>query len=134
MIPESHFAEAVALACPGRPFKCDPESYEGLTMLDGESTPSLEEIEAAWAARPAPVPESITPRQLRLWLAQNSLLDAAKAYVNGIADAAARLQAQIEWDYSLEIRREHPLVAAIGGALSLTETEIDEAFEEAAAL
>jgi hypothetical protein len=46
--------EAVKLACPGRPFRLDPVTYEGLTMLDDGPKPTVEEIETAWANRPTP--------------------------------------------------------------------------------
>lgn len=46
--------EAIKLACPGRPFRLDPVTYEGLTMLDDGLKPSIEEIETAWANRPIP--------------------------------------------------------------------------------
>jgi hypothetical protein len=53
MIPPQHFTTAVSLACPGRSFKCDPETYEGLEMLDDGPKPSLTEINQAWQAEVA---------------------------------------------------------------------------------
>lgn len=41
---------AVKLVCPGRPFCCVPDTYDGLVMQDGGPKPALEELEAAWAA------------------------------------------------------------------------------------
>lgn len=54
MIPDFQIYEAVMLACPGRPFVLDPETYGGLTMLDDGAKPTIEELETAWANRPAP--------------------------------------------------------------------------------
>jgi hypothetical protein len=53
-ISPDHYAEAVMLVAPGRPFLLDPENYDGLTMLDDGPKPTREEIETAWANRPTP--------------------------------------------------------------------------------
>jgi hypothetical protein len=75
------------------------------------------------------VPQVISMRQARLALLAADQLTAADAAV-----AAAGGAAQIEWEYAAEVRRDHPLIAGIGGALGLTEEEIDELFKAAGAL
>lgn len=78
---------------------------------------------------PAPVPESVTRRQLSLWL--NGL---------GITRAALRTQlagneaALIELEEATEFQRAHPLVAQLGQTLGLSSAQIDDAFRAAATL
>ena len=76
-----------------------------------------------------PVPESVTPRQARLALLGAGLLDAVNAAV-----AAAGTQAQIDWDYALEIKRSNPLIASMAAGLGLTSAQIDDLFRTAATL
>lgn len=78
---------------------------------------------------PAPVPASVTRRQLFLWL-----------NAQGITRAALRTQlagneaALIELEEATEFERTHPLVAQLGAALGLDASEIDDAFRAASAL
>ena len=79
-------------------------------------------------------PYTITPRQFRLWLANNSLMSAARAVINGIADPVAKELALIEWDYAVAIERDHPLTLLVATAIGLTSPQIDQAFREASQL
>lgn len=87
--------------------------------------------------QPAPVPESASPATIRVALRRrhgitNSQLDATVAAVlAGISDPGARDDAETLWLYSVSIRRDHPLVAAVAQALNLTPSQIDEVFREA---
>lgn len=78
---------------------------------------------------PVPVPQSVTPRQARLALLAAGLLDDVNAAV-----AAAGPQAQIDWDYALEIRRDNALIASMAAGLNLTDEQIDDLFRAAAVL
>lgn len=78
---------------------------------------------------PSPVPQSVTPRQARLALLAAGLLDDVNAAV-----AAAGPQAQIDWDYALEIRRDNALIASMAGQLNLSSEQIDDLFRAAAVL
>lgn len=91
---------------------------------------------AAQLAAPAavPVPQSVSPRQLRQWLITAGKLDAVTAALDAIPDATEKALAQNWWDYSTTFERSHPLVAQIGGALSMSSADIDAAFVAAAAL
>lgn len=94
-------------------------------------------VERGWAqqnADPLPVPYTITPRQFRLWLVNNSLMAAARAVVNGIADPVEKESALIEWDYAVSIERDHPLTILVATAIGLTSPQIDQAFREASQL
>lgn len=84
---------------------------------------------AAIAAQTNPVPQVVTPRQARLALLGAGLLNIVNAAV-----ATADAQAQIDWDYALEIRRDNALIASIAEQLNLTEQDVDNLFRTAAAI
>lgn len=93
--------------------------------------PSASEFENDFAhppVRPIPVPQIVTPRQIRLWLVGAGIL--LDAILSQIPNEAAR----IEWEYATEVRRDHPLVALLGVALGLTSEQIDDAFRAASML
>lgn len=71
----------------------------------------------------------ITPRQCRLWLAQAELLAGVEAAIVGMGDAA-----RIEWEYALEIKRDHPLVFGMQQILQKTDDEMHQMFWEASQL
>ena len=87
---------------------------------------------------PAPVPEPVLPqevtmRQARLALLGAGLLDDVEAAINALSEPA-KTAAGIEWEYSQAVQRHRGLVVQIGGALGLTEAQIDTLFMEAATL
>lgn len=67
-----------------------------------------------------------TQRQLRLWLNSKNLLSTVESAISSASKAV-----QIEWEFANEFRRDHPAIAAIGAIVGLTESQIDQAFEEA---
>ena len=82
---------------------------------------------------PAPVPESASPATIRVALRRlhgvtNSALDATVAAVIDSLPSDEQDDAETMWLYSVSIRRDHPLVAAVGQALSLSSSQIDEVF------
>lgn len=82
---------------------------------------------------PANVPKSVTMRQARLALLQAGKLgtvNAAISSMEGVQGEAAR----IEWNYSNEVQRAQPLVAALGGVLGMTSEQLDQLFITAATL
>jgi hypothetical protein len=79
------------------------------------------------APTPDPVPASVSPRQARTALRAAGLLSAVNAAV-----AAAGEQAQIDWDYALEVRRDNPLIASMAAGLNLTSEQVDDLFRAAA--
>lgn len=91
-------------------------------------------IQIKSAPAPAPViPDAITMRQARLALLDAGLLatvDQAIASMSGVEGEAAR----IEWEYAMEVRRDSPLIAALGPALGLTGEQIDALFVAGAGL
>lgn len=68
----------------------------------------------------------LTARQIRLGLINSGIaLATVEAMIAGIEDEAQRSAAQVEWEYASEYERNHWLVAQLGGALGLTEAQID---------
>lgn len=86
---------------------------------------------------PEPVPETASPATIRVALrrlhgVRNSTLDATVgAVIASIEDNEQAEDAETLWLYSVSIRRDHPLVAAVAQALNLTPSQIDEVFREA---
>lgn len=79
---------------------------------------------------PAPeVPESISARQIRLWLISNGIsLAQIDALIDGITDPAEREYTRVEWEYAPYVERNHPMVATFAAALNLSEQDVDNGF------
>lgn len=80
-------------------------------------------------ALPPPVPTVVSRFQARAALHRDGLLPAAEA---AIADADPI--SQIAWADTIEWRRDSLTIAAIGGALGLTDAQIDDLFRNAATI
>lgn len=78
-----------------------------------------------------PVPVSITPRQCRLVLMQQGLLQQVEDMIAQSTD-----DVRITWEYALEFRRDDPLLAQLAANLTppLTSEQIDQFFIAAAQL
>lgn len=82
---------------------------------------------------PAPlVPEAVTMRQARLALFAAGHLPAVDTLIAALP-SPQREAAQIEWEYAADVRRDSPLVVAIGAALGLNDAAKDALFIDAAA-
>lgn len=77
----------------------------------------------------SPIPASVTPRQVRLLLLGQGLLDEVEAMISQ-QDRAT----QITWEFATEFRRDDPLLNALGQSLGLTEQQIDDFFVAASTL
>jgi hypothetical protein len=90
-----------------------------------------EQIAAYEAAQnaPPPVPAVITPRQCRLILSQQGMLDSVEAMI-----AQQDRATQITWEYALEFRRDDPLLNQLAVNLQLTSDQIDQFFVAASQL
>ena len=128
-IPSENLAEAVALACPGACFMLNPETYAGLTMLDGTPKPTEAEIEAAWANRPMPA-VSVTMAALRLAMGRDICIQIS-AWISQISDVNQKFQAQTWWDKAPTVRSTHPVVEQFRTALNKTQEQVAEWFAAA---
>ncbi|WP_244495248.1 hypothetical protein [Ensifer sp. Root423] len=80
--------------------------------------PSIESIRGAMAP--------LTARQLRLGLVTSGFsLSQVSAVIDALPAGADKDKAQIEWEYATTFDRTHPLIATVGGALGLTDVQID---------
>jgi hypothetical protein len=75
------------------------------------------------------VPESISARQIRLWLISNGVtLAQIDELINNIEDETQREYTRVEWEYAPYVERNHPMVAVFAQALGLSDEDIDNGF------
>lgn len=105
------------------------------TLLPPRPSDAAQWIDGAWVIPPPEVPESVSARQIRLWLVRHGVsLAAVDAAIDAIPDQQARDECRIEWDYAPYILRAHPMLIPLAAALGLTPEQVDEAFREAATI
>jgi hypothetical protein len=85
------------------------------------------------APAPPSVPRSVTMRQARLALLGAGKLSAVMGILESLPEPE-RTKAIIEWEYSSEVFRNRELVLALGPALGLTPSQVDELFITASTL
>jgi hypothetical protein len=75
------------------------------------------------------VPESISARQVRLWLIDNDIsLTSVEAAIDTIVNEKLREKTRVEWEYAPYIERNHPLIESLGQYLGLSPEQIDQGF------
>lgn len=78
---------------------------------------------------------SLTARQLRLGLVNGGFsLAQVSAVIDAMPDGPEKETAEIEWEYATTFNRMHPLIAIVGGALGLSDEQIDAMWMAAADL
>lgn len=78
------------------------------------------------------VPSIVTPRQLRLALiAEGVMPQEIDEALNAIEDPTERAIALTEWEYSLSIRRGHPLIGVLATIFDKSDDEVDDIFRKA---
>ncbi len=110
---------------------------DGWTPPDGCTAVPDDELPAGWqhAESTNPVPQTISARQIRLWMVTNGMpLATVEATIDSIADAITRDTIRVEWDYAPYFERSHPFLVPLAAALGLDEAAVDQAFREAATL
>ncbi len=84
--------------------------------------------------KPVP-PDTCTPRQLRIALIQTGIsLSTVEAQIDAIQDPVQKEIARAEWEYALEIKKQHPLVAMMAISLNLTDQQVQDIFNLAITL
>lgn len=79
-----------------------------------------------------PIPESISARQIRLWLVRHGIsLSQVDLAIDAIPDQLQRDSVRVEWDYAPYVERSHPMLIPLATYLGLTEEQVDQAFIEA---
>jgi hypothetical protein len=86
-----------------------------------------------WIISPVVIPESISARQIRIWLIQHGIpLSQVDSSIESIQDPILKDITKVEWEYAPYIERSHPMLVPLAQSLGLTEQQIDQAFIEAA--
>lgn len=90
---------------------------------------------AEWIEPQPTIPETVSARQIRLWLIDNGIsLSAVNAAIQNISDEITRNRVAVEWEYAPYIERNHPMLVPLAQNLGLNENDIDTAFIEASVL
>lgn len=81
------------------------------------------------------VPESVSARQIRLWLIENDIsLTSVENAINSIINETLREKTLVEWEFAPYIERNHPLVNTLAESLGLTNEQVDQGFIAASKL
>lgn len=111
-------------------YLCDGIEYPFAVLAPGHRLGDYTEQPPA----PAPiVPAAVTMRQARLALLQAGKLNAVNTAIAGMSGAQGEA-AKIEWEFSNEVQRAQPLVAALAPVLGMTSAQLDQLFITAAGL
>ena len=104
-----------------------------VTMIDGERIETVANdanLDATLAAfAPAPVPESVTPLQMRKALRQLGLKATVDAYIATLDEETVE-----EWEYALAIERGNATLRTAITGLGWTNEQADDLFRLAATL
>lgn len=74
-------------------------------------------------------PNVCTPRQMRIALIKSGISIASiESQIEAIADPVQKEIAKVEWQYALEIRKDHPLVGMLASNLNLTTQQVNDIF------
>ena len=95
--------------------------------------PYVTEPAPSTAPPPPIVPAVVTMRQARLALLGAGLLSQVNSAIAGMTGMQGEA-ARIEWEFSSDVRRQQPLVMALGPALGLSAAQLDALFVAAGAL
>ena len=123
--------------------KCQAYSNGQMDMLAadlGADAPAyqalMDEIAATYVPpepEPPYIPQSVTPRQARLALFGAGLLDQVEMAIESMEDPTKTV-AKINWEYATAIVRTDEWVVGLGGALGLTDEQLDQLFITASEL
>lgn len=129
--------EAISKMFPERRFSIRGSDFDDLSAIrdhDGKPIPSEGEVDAFRASYVAPpesalVPESVTPRQFRL-----ALLSVGISPASIDAALVGNEAALVEWQYALEVMRDHPMVNGLAKQLGKSSDDLDGIFRMASTL
>ena len=118
-----------------------PYVIAGMDVIDASSVPPDVSIDwrrvgTQWIAPDLPVPSSASPATIRVALRRlhgvtNATLDATVSQIIATMPPDEQDDAETLWLYSVSIRRDHPLVAAVAAALNLSASQTDDVFRVA---
>lgn len=108
-------------------YTCVSENYTGIVPADIDV--NLWTWNGTEIGVKVVIPQSVTPRQVRLLLLSQNLLD----QVEGIIAQSDRAT-QITWEFAIEFNRNDPLLIALAKQLNLTDEQVDQFFITASQL
>lgn len=112
------------------PFTCDPQDTGAeFDVASLYAALAADPNTLEYVAPPPVVPQSVTPRQVRLVLLAQGLLASVEAMI-AQQDEATR----IAWQYASEFRRDDPLLLSLATTLGLTNQQLDDFFIAAAVI
>lgn len=94
--------------------------------FDGQA---VQRIYSVAGRPPAPIPQVVSMRQARLALLDAGLLDDIDLAIRSMPR-----QAQIEWEFASEVRRDSGLIDAVKTLTTLSDSDVDNLFLSAATL
>ena len=116
---------------PEQPENTTEDASQRVVNIDG----NVVDIIRTWIPIVVPTPETISARQIRLWLIENNIsLSSVETAINGIVDEKLREKTLVEWEYAPYIERNHPLLETLASVLGLTNAQIDAGFIQASQL
>lgn len=116
---------------PTQPDNTTEDVSQRVVNVDG----NVVDIVRTWIPMVVPTPETISARQIRLWLVDNNIsLSSVENAINGIVDEKLREKTLVEWEYAPYVERNHPLLNTLGEVLGLSSEQIDTAFAQASQL
>lgn len=118
---------SIARFTPLAPLPADPEEPNAPVQYPEVTDAVLKSAIENPPVQPAPVPASVTRRQLLLELNARGITRTAIRTQLGNDEAAL-----IEFDEASEFARAHPLVGSLATALGLTSAQVDDVFRSAA--
>jgi hypothetical protein len=105
------------------------------TLLPARPSDAHQWLGGEWVLPVQPAPESVTARQIRLWLVRHGVtLAQVDAAIDAIPDPQQREECRVEWSWAPYVERTHPMLIPLAAALGLSEAQVDDAFREAAVI
>lgn len=105
------------------------EAFQALEWLDSREKPSWEAVQSAGFHQV--VPTSVTMRQARQAMLNAGILGQVDSLIAAMPGEEGE-SARIDWNHAREVKRDWPLIGALGPQLGLTEQQIDDLFIYAA--
>jgi hypothetical protein len=100
--------------------RCDGTDYP-FTVIGDYTISDDDSLAPTPPAPPTPVPEAVSPRQIRQALTQFGLRETIEASVAG-----GDQNAKDWWQYATVFERKHPMVLGMAQALGVTEKQLDD--------
>lgn len=116
---------------PPQPENTTEDISQRVINIDGNYV----DIIRTWIPAVVTPPETISARQVRLWLINNDIsLTSVEAAINTIVNEKLREKTLVEWEYAPYIERNHPLIDSLAQYLGLSSEQIDQGFVDASQL